>query len=187
MFLVVGLGNPGKDYDGTKHNVGFELVDSLARRLNAPRWKSELRAETCKVKVGNADVLLVKPQTYMNLSGESVQALAHYYKVEPASVIVAHDELDFEPGTVKLKVGGGHGGNNGLRSIIAHLGADFVRLRIGIGKPPQSDRGADWVLSRFNKATRPLIDDALIKADQAIESIIVNGVAKAMNAINQAG
>ncbi len=185
MFLVVGLGNPGKDYDGTKHNVGFELVDLLARRLNAPRWKTELKAQTAKVKVGDADVLLVKPQTYMNLSGESVQALAHYYKVSPAQVVVAHDELDFDPGIVKLKVGGGHGGNNGLRSIIAHLGADFVRVRIGIGKPPSAERGADWVLSGFNKSTRPLIDDALIKADQAVEAVIMNGIAKAMNAVNQ--
>ncbi len=185
MFLVVGLGNPGKEYDGTKHNVGFELVDLLARRMNASRWKAELKAETTKVKVADADVLLVKPQTYMNLSGESVQALAHYYKVPPGQVIVAHDELDFEPGVVRMKVGGGHGGNNGLRSIIAHLGADFVRLRIGIGKPPQSDRGADWVLSRFNKVARPLIDDALIKADQAIEAIILKGAAKAMNEINR--
>lgn len=185
MFLVVGLGNPGKDYDGTKHNVGFELVDHLARRMNAPRWKNELKAETCKVKVGDADVLLVKPQTFMNLSGESVQALAHYYKVEPAQVVVAHDELDFEPGQVRVKVGGGHGGNNGLRSIIANLGADFVRIRIGVGKPPQADRGADWVLSRFSKANRPLIDDALIKADQAVEAVILKGAAKAMNEVNR--
>lgn len=187
MFLVVGLGNPGKDYDGTKHNVGFELVDLLARRLNAPRWKAELKAETARVKVGDEDVLLVKPQTYMNLSGESVQALAHYYKVEPAQVVVAHDELDFEPGVVKLKVGGGHGGNNGLRSIISHLGADFVRVRIGIGKPPSADRGADWVLSRFNKASRPLIDDALIKGLEAVEAVIVKGATRAMNEANRQG
>ena len=185
MFLVVGLGNPGKDYDGTKHNVGFELVDLLARRMSAPRWKSELKAETCKVRVGDADVLLVKPQTYMNLSGEAVQALAHYYKVAVAQVVVAHDELDFEPGVVKLKVGGGHGGNNGLRSIMAHLGPDFVRIRIGIGKPPAAERGADWVLSRFSKANRPLIDEALVRADEAVEAIILKGVAKAMNEANR--
>ena len=176
---------PEKDYDGTKHNVGFELVDQIARRSNAPRWKSELKAETCKVKVAATDVLLVKPQTFMNLSGESVQALAHYYKVEQAQVVVAHDELDFEPGMVRVKVGGGHGGNNGLRSIIAHLGADFVRIRIGVGKPPQADKGADWVLSRFNKVSRPLIDDALIKADQAVEAVILKGAAKAMNEVNR--
>jgi PTH1 family peptidyl-tRNA hydrolase len=186
MYLIVGLGNPGKEYDLTKHNVGFELVDMLASRTNATRWKAELKAETARAKMASDDVLFVKPQTYMNLSGEAVQALAHYYKVPVGQIIVAHDELDFEPGVLKIKVGGGHGGNNGLRSIIGQMGADFIRLRIGVGKPPSSDRGADWVLSRFSKQARPLVDEALVRAGEAIESILVQGVGKAMNEVNRA-
>jgi PTH1 family peptidyl-tRNA hydrolase len=186
MFLVVGLGNPGKEYEGTRHNVGFELVDLLAQRLNAPRYKNELKAETAKTRIADEEVMLVKPQTYMNLSGDSVQSLAHYYKVLPARIVVAHDELDFEPGVVRLKIGGGHGGNNGLRSIIANLGADFVRIRIGIGKPPSADRGADWVLSRFDKKSRALIDEALVRGIEAIEAVMVQGAAKAMNEVNRA-
>jgi PTH1 family peptidyl-tRNA hydrolase len=184
MFLVVGLGNPGKEYEGTRHNVGFELVDLLAQRSNAQRYKNELKAETTKTRIAGEEVMLVKPQTFMNLSGDSVQALAHYYKVTPAQIVVAHDELDFEPGVVRLKIGGGHGGNNGLRSIIANLGADFVRIRIGIGKPPSADRGADWVLSRFDKRSRSLIDEALVRSSEAIEAIMVRGAAKAMNEVN---
>ena len=185
MYLVVGLGNPGKEYEGTRHNVGFELVDLLAQRLNAPRYKNELKAETAKARIAGEEVMLVKPQTYMNLSGDSVQSLAHYYKVPLAQIVVAHDELDFEPGIVRMKIGGGHGGNNGLRSIIANLGADFVRIRIGIGKPPSADRGADWVLSRFDKKSRPLIDEALVRGIEAIESTMVLGAAKAMNDVNR--
>lgn len=186
MFLVCGLGNPGARYDRTRHNVGFEVVDALAARYNFPNPKSEKKSVVYRGVMGDTDVLLQKPQTFMNLSGEALGALARYYRVSPERVIVVHDELDFEPGVVRLKRGGGAGGHNGLRSIIQHLsGADFIRVRVGVGKPGPGQPGADWVLSKFAPAERTAIDEAVIVACEAAVQVIDVGVVAAMNDVNR--
>lgn len=184
MILVVGLGNPGKKYDRTKHNVGFEVIDLLASRYRYPVYKSWKKSATAKGLIAGVEVFLSKPQTFMNLSGESVGPQLRFYKEEPSSLIVIHDELDFDPGKVKIKTGGGHGGHNGLRSIMEHVGRDFQRVRIGIGKPPNVGHGADHVLGPFNKETRLLVDEAIEDAAHAAELIIEHGVKEAMSRFN---
>lgn len=185
MWLVVGLGNPGTQYQGTRHNVGFEVIDYLAHHHPFETARRFKKAEVRRGAIDGHAALLAKPQTFMNLSGDAVGALARYYKIEPAAVVVVHDELDYSPGEVRLKSGGGPGGHNGLRSIIAHLGREFVRVRVGVGKPPSSRRGADFVLSRFDKRARQQIDDAVMLAAEAVERTVGEGLSKAMNRINQ--
>lgn len=184
-FLVCGLGNPGRKYDGTRHNVGFEAINRLASRFHFPASKQEKKGEVSRGTMANHQVLLVKPLTYMNLSGECVGPLMRYYRIESNHVIAIHDELDFEPGILRVKSGGGAGGNNGIKSLIQHIGNDFQRIRIGIGKPPPSRDGADWVLSRFAPAERREIDAVLDAAVDALEAILVDGIAAAMNRFNQ--
>ena len=186
MWLLVGLGNPGRQYEGTRHNVGFDVVDHLAATHGFGRLKKwAANAEVVKGVLGSEEVVLVKPLTFMNLSGEAVGAVAGFYKVPLERLVVVHDELDFEPGVVRLKVGGGHGGHNGLRSIAAHLGAEFVRVRLGIGKPPSAQQGADYVLSRFDGASKPLIQQAVEQAASALETIVRDGVQLAMGRFNR--
>lgn len=185
MQLVVGLGNPGPQYDGTRHNIGFEVVDCLAARYRFDAPRNAKNAMVNKGRIQGQDVLLVKPQTYMNRSGDSVGALARYYKVEPGAVIVVHDELDFVPGEVRLKPHGGAGGHNGLRSLIEHIGKEFPRIRMGVGKPASAAHGADYVLSRFDKGSRVAMDEAVVVACEAVEAIVVDGLAAAMNRFNQ--
>lgn len=185
MFVVVGLGNPGSRYEKTRHNVGFRVIDHLLERHGFPTLRRQKRANVSRGAVGDRAVLLAKPETYMNLSGEAVVGLLSYYKVEPANLVVVHDELDFEPGCVRVKNGGGHGGHNGLRSIVSHIGPDFVRVRMGIGKPPPNCDGADYVLGRVDKASKPLIDEAVVTAADAVESIIHDSVQTAMNRFNR--
>jgi peptidyl-tRNA hydrolase, PTH1 family len=183
VFLVVGLGNPGREYEKTRHNVGFEAVDGLQAERGFAAWKTSGNAEVARGKVGSVDTLLLKPQTYMNLSGEAVGSVMRFYKVAESELIVVHDELDFEPGILKVKVGGGHGGNNGVKSIISHCGREFVRVRVGIGKP-RGD-GANWVLGRFDKSERELVESALQLAKQAVLTVIEKGVQTAMNEFNR--
>lgn len=185
MQLVVGLGNPGSEYVGTRHNIGFEVIDHLAAQHRFDASRSFKNAEVAKGRIAGEDVLLVKPLTYMNLSGDAVGAIARFYKVETPQIIVVHDELDFAPGDVRLKIAGGHGGHNGLRSIMAHMGAEFVRVRMGIGKPSKSAQGADYVLSRFDTSSRKAMDEAVVAAAQAVEAVLTKGAAAAMNAINR--
>ena len=185
MHLIVGLGNPGRQYDGTRHNIGFEVVDLLAQRWRMPAMRESNSAHVARGTMGKHDVLLVKPQTFMNLSGDAVGALMRFYKETPGNVIVVHDELDFAPGEVRLKSGGGHGGHNGLRSLVAHITADYPRIRIGIGKPPPGAVGANYVLSRFAKSERALMDEAAIIAMDAVETILDIGIAASMNRFNQ--
>lgn len=185
MHLLIGLGNPGAEYAGTRHNIGFEVIDWLAQHHHFPSLRVAKNAETSKGKIAGNDVLLVKPLTFMNLSGDAVGALARYYKCEPEQLIVIHDELDFDVGVVRVKKGGGAGGHNGLRSIAAHVGNEFVRIRIGIGKPPNASSGANYVLSRFDGASRSVMTQATETAAAAIEMILQKGVAPAMNHFNQ--
>lgn len=185
MRLVVGLGNPGSQYDDTRHNIGFAIIDHLARqhRFDSPRvWK---KAEVYRGTLGAHEVLLVKPMTFMNLSGESVSAILRFYKLSPQDVIVIHDELDFTPGRVRLKPGGGHGGHNGLRSIAQHIGSDFCRIRVGIGKPGRASQGAGYVLARFDATDRLLLEPAIEAAATAAVSVVVDGLQRAMNTFNR--
>jgi PTH1 family peptidyl-tRNA hydrolase len=183
--LVVGLGNPGEEYDKTRHNVGAEVVDILARRHGGKLRKQKERSLADEVNVGGKRMALAIPLTYMNLSGEAVAPLVRRYGVEPGQLVVVQDEMDFELGRLQVKNGGGLAGHNGLKSIVAHLHTqDFVRVRIGIGKPPGSRQGADHVLRRFSKAERKEIDVVLEEAADAVELILAEGVDAAMNQVN---
>lgn len=191
MHLVVGLGNPGKKYERNRHNVGFMVVERLARAHGLPDFKEKFSAVWTKgeIAAGGARhaVALLEPQTYMNLSGDSVQPAAAFLKVEPARVIVVHDELDLSWRDVRLKVGGGHAGHNGLRSIIQRLGTpEFVRVRVGVGRPPPGFRGdvADFVLADFDALERSELADVVDRAVTAIERVVADGLAAAMNAVN---
>ena len=184
-LLVVGLGNPGEEYDKTRHNVGAEVVEILARRHGGKLRKQKERSLTDEVNVGGRRMALAIPMTYMNLSGEAVAPLVRRYGVEPTQLVVVQDEMDFELGRLQVKNGGGLAGHNGLKSIVAHLHTqDFVRVRIGIGKPPGSRQGADHVLRRFSKAERKEIDVVLEEAADAVELILAEGVDVAMNRVN---
>jgi len=185
-FLVVGLGNPGKEYTRTRHNVGEEAVALLAQRIGEKMKAGRDRALVADGRLHGKRVVLAFPITYMNLSGEAVRALTRRHKVDdPAQLIVVHDELDLEPGVVRVKVGGGLAGNNGLRSITQHLHTqDYVRVRIGIGKPPSKERGADHVLSRMGANERQLLDDAIVRAADAVEAIVAEGTDAAMQRYN---
>lgn len=183
MLFVVGLGNPGTEHVATRHNIGFEVVERLADRHGYPRPRRFKNADVYRGTIKGHDALLIRPLTYMNLSGDAVGSIVRYYKGEERDVIVIHDELDFEPGEVRVKLGGGHGGHNGVRSVASHLGRDFVRVRVGIGKPP-AGRGATHVLSRFDALDRRIVDDAVEDSADAVEMIIDKGVQKAMNRYN---
>ncbi|MCU0311321.1 MAG: aminoacyl-tRNA hydrolase [Acidimicrobiales bacterium] len=185
-LLVVGLGNPGREYAGSRHNVGFEVVDLLARRHGATLKPGRERSLVGEVRIDGARVALAEPSTYMNLSGEAVAPLVRRYGIDdPAHLVVVHDELDLPLGRVKVKSGGGLAGHNGLRSIKAHLHtADFVRIRIGVGKPPTKEQGADHVLRRLGKAERAELDVAVEEAADAVEAILADGVDAAMSSVN---
>ena len=185
-LLVVGLGNPGREYAGSRHNVGFEVVDLLARRHGASLKAGKERSLVAEVRVGGERVALAEPTTYMNLSGEAVAPLVRRFGIDdPARLVVVHDELDLPLGRMKVKVGGGLAGHNGLRSIKAHLHtADFVRIRIGVGKPPTKEQGADHVLKRVAKSERAELDVVVEEAADAVEAILAVGVEAAMNVVN---
>lgn len=185
-LLVVGLGNPGNEYDGTRHNVGFAVIDLLERRHNGRLKSGKERALVDEIRIEQKRVALAKPTTFMNLSGESVSPLVRRFGIEdPRSLVIVHDELDLPTGTVRIKIGGGLAGHNGLRSIKAHLHDDaFVRIRIGVGKPPSKEHGADHVLKRVGRADRELLDVAIELAADAVEAIAADGPDAAMNHVN---
>jgi PTH1 family peptidyl-tRNA hydrolase len=185
-LLVVGLGNPGKEYEGTRHNVGFDVVELLARRHNGRLKAGKERALVDEVRIDGQRVALAMPTTFMNLSGESVAPLVRRFGItDNAALVIVHDELDLATGVVRVKVGGGLAGHNGLRSIKAHLHADdFVRVRIGVGKPASKEQGADHVLKRVGKADRELLAIAIEIAADAIEAIVREGTDAAMNSVN---
>ena len=184
--LIVGLGNPGKKYARTRHNVGTDAIEVLAKRLGVSLKVGRDRAQIAETRINGKAAVLAIPTTYMNDSGEAVGPLARRYKIEdPANIIVVHDELDLEPGILRLKVGGGLAGHNGLKSISAHLHTDdYVRVRIGVGKPSSKDVGADHVLSSIPAAERRILDVAVEVSVDAIESIISGGIAAAMQDFN---
>jgi PTH1 family peptidyl-tRNA hydrolase len=189
MLLIVGLGNPGPRYAATRHNVGFRVIDELARQCGVPAsaFKERFHGEVASARLGNADLLLLRPQTFMNESGRSVQAACTFYKVKPSELIVAHDELDVPFSEVRLKQGGGDGGNRGIRSVTSALGPDYVRIRLGIGRPPPDFRGdvADFVLQAFASTELASVDQMVARAAEAVSLVTSLGLEKAMNRINQ--
>lgn len=185
-LLVVGLGNPGPEYAGSRHNVGFDVVTLLADRHGGRLRRGRERALVDEVRIGTARVALAQPQTYMNESGSSVGPLVRRFGIEdPAHLVVVHDELDLALGRLKVKLGGGLAGHNGLRSIRAHLHSDaFARVRIGVGKPPTKEQGADHVLRRVGKAERKVLDEVVAIAADAVELILSSGAEAAMTRYN---
>lgn len=185
MWLVVGLGNPGSKYEGTRHNIGFAVETELRLRANAPAPKAKLGGETSDGTLGGTRVVFLRPMEFMNLSGQAVGRTAQFWKIEPAQVVVVHDELDVPFKYLKLANGGGPGGHNGLKSIIAHLGSkDFPRVRVGIGRPPPPRDPADYVLGRFAPAEQRDLPAVIDRAADAVEAILGKGLTPAMNAFN---
>lgn len=161
MKLLVGLGNPGTKYARNRHNIGFMALEAIGEAHGFGPWRSRFQGEISEGRLGTEKVLLLKPQTFMNLSGDSVQSAAAFYKLAPADIIVLHDELDLAPGKLRVKTGGGHAGHNGLRSISAHLGPDFTRVRIGIGHPGDKRLVSNYVLADFAKADADWLEPLL--------------------------
>jgi peptidyl-tRNA hydrolase, PTH1 family len=186
--MIAGLGNPGPEYAQTRHNAGFWTVDLLAER-HGGRFRVERKfgAEMATIAIEGIEVLLLKPQTFMNRSGAPVQAAAAYLKVPVAQILVAHDELDLPPGEARLKEGGGHGGHNGLRSLIAHLGPDFWRLRLGIGHPGNRAEVIDYVLNRPSREDESLIREAVAAAADVLPILLASGEQAAMNKLHSRG
>jgi PTH1 family peptidyl-tRNA hydrolase len=186
--IIVGLGNPGPEHALTRHNAGFWFVDALARAHGTQfRAHSRYHGEVARVMVGGREITLLKPQTYMNRSGISVRSLVDYTKAPVAEVLVAHDELDLPPGTARLKFGGGHGGHNGLRDTITHCGADFWRLRIGIGHPGDRDQVIDYVLQRATPADEQAIVASIGASLEMLPTFLQDGAEKAMKLLHTQG
>ena len=184
MLLVVGLGNPGREHARNRHNAGWMVVDELARR-HSGSWRSKFSGQMAEVRVGDEKVALLKPETYMNDSGRSVGPAAAFFKLEPAHVVVVHDEGDFDLGRLELKEGGGLAGHNGLRSIADHLGTqEFLRLRIGVGRPERGDPRplADWVLANFEPHEHA--EQIVARAADAVEALVADGLTQAQTRIN---
>ena len=183
MKLFVGLGNPGGKYAGNRHNIGFMVLDCIAEDQGFGPWKSKFQAELCDGKFGSAKVILLKPQTFMNNSGQSVGEAMRFYKLTPQDVVVFHDELDLAPGKVRVKQGGGHAGHNGLRSIHAHIGPDYQRVRLGIGHPGHKDRVSGYVLQDFAKAEQGWLDDVLRGSSDGAAHLADGDSGRFMNAV----
>ncbi|MBI1862436.1 MAG: aminoacyl-tRNA hydrolase [Deltaproteobacteria bacterium] len=180
--VLVGLGNPGPKYAKTRHNIGFEVIDILAKRLGVSAFQSKFQSHLADATAAGIRVLLVKPQTFMNISGQAVREVTSFYKLEPEKVIVIYDDLDLPATELRIRKFGGPGGHNGVTSIIESLGSDrFPRVRIGIGRGSEA---ADHVLSEFSKAERAQFDEAITRAADAVESILKDGIDKAMNQFN---
>ena len=185
-WLVVCLGNVGDQYDNTRHNIGFEVADELAERKNIPVQKLKHKALTNTTEIGGKKVLLMKPVTYMNLSGEAAGEAARFYKVPPERVLVVCDDVALPAGKLRIRKGGSAGGHNGLKSLIQHLGTDqFPRVRIGVGQKPHPDYDmADWVLGKFQGEDRKTMDAAVKRAADAVECLLREGADRAMNKFN---
>lgn len=185
MFMIVGLGNPGKAYENTRHNVGFWVIEKIAEKLNIKVDKKQGKALVQIAYWDGKKVLLVKPQTFMNLSGQAVMELLNYYQDQIEDLIIIHDDLDLPPGQLRFKKGGGTGGHNGLKSIVQYLNSqDFDRLKIGIGRPQHSDV-KDFVLTGFSKEERVEVDKEVEKAVEGIKIWMLEGIDRAMNGFNQ--
>lgn len=185
LYVIVGLGNPGKTYSNTRHNVGFDTLDILAERNNIKINKIKFKSVYGEGNINGEKVLLVKPQTYMNNSGETVRDIANFFKLNPKEIIVIVDDIDIEFASVRVRQKGSAGSHNGLKSIIYLLGSDdFPRIKIGIGKKHESQNLADFVLSRFSKDERKIIEESLVYSAEAVETIIKDGIEASMNKFN---
>lgn len=186
MYLIVGLGNPGREYEMTRHNIGFEVIDYIADKNKIKVKKLKFKGLFEKTTLYGEDVILLKPQTYMNLSGESVRDFASFYKIPPEKIIIISDDINLDEGRIRIRESGSAGGHNGLKSIIYQLNSDkFIRIRVGVGKKEHENQDlADFVLSRFTKEQIPILEKAIINADAAIQEIMQKSVASAMNKYN---
>ncbi len=185
VYLIVGLGNPGREYKSNRHNVGFMIIDRLAARLNAQGMRLQSKAIVTSAAHHERKLFLAKPQTFMNLSGQAVQGLVRFYKTPLSQLLVAHDDLDLPLGVIRLRPGGGAGGQKGMLSIIEHLGTQhFPRLRFGIGRPPGRMDPADYVLQDFSSEELPLVSETLDRAVEAILTFVLEGLNAAMNRFN---
>ena len=186
MYLIVGLGNPGQQYAGTRHNVGFMIVDYLAEKNNLTFTDSRWKAAVAKGVIWDMSVILLKPQTFMNLSGTSVAQAAHFYKLQPAKIIIIHDDLDIEFGRIKIVSGGGDGGHKGIRSITDHLGTkNFPRIKVGIGRPPSPLLPEKYVLAKFDPAEKEVLEQNMSVVSEGMRILLQQGIAAAMTVINQ--
>ncbi|WP_159587057.1 aminoacyl-tRNA hydrolase [Chelativorans xinjiangense] len=186
MLLIAGLGNPGRQYENYRHNVGFMAADAIFRRHSFSPWSKKFSALVCEGRLGGEKVLLIKPQTYMNLSGQAIGEAMRFYKLEPADLIVLYDELDLAPAKVRVKVGGGAGGHNGIRSIDAHCGKDYRRVRIGIGHPGDKARVTGHVLGDFAKADRDWLEPLLEAIADNAEMLVKGDDSGFMNKVSLA-
>lgn len=186
MIIVAGLGNPGREYENTRHNIGFSMLDRIAKHLNIDILEKKHKALIGKGVLGGDKVILVKPQTYMNLSGESIREVCDYYKVDPENdLIIIYDDVSLDVGKLRIRGKGSAGGHNGIKSIISHLGTEkFNRIRVGIGDKPKGYDLADYVLGHFTKEEQSILDDAGLKMPKAIECIVNEGIESAMNKFN---
>ena len=186
MYLVAGLGNPGKQYEMTRHNIGFHTIDYIADKLKVKVKKLKFKALYGECEIAGEKVLLVKPQTFMNLSGESIGEFAQFYKLSPQNIIIINDDISLDTGRIRVRPKGSAGGHNCLKSIIYHLRSDeFPRVKMGVGAPKHEGYDlADFVIGRFTKDEIPIMEDAIIKAALAVEEIIKNGTSSAMNKYN---
>ncbi len=186
MYLIVGLGNPGKQYEMTRHNIGFHTIDYIANNKNVKVNKLKFKALYGETNIGGEKVYLVKPQTFMNLSGDSVVEFSRFYKIPPENIIVINDDISLDTGRIRVRAKGSAGGHNGLKSIIYQLQSDnFPRVKMGVGAPTHEDYDlADFVLGRFTKDEIPVMEDAIVKASKAAEEIITHNVQSAMNKYN---
>lgn len=184
-YLIIGLGNPGREYKDNRHNIGFMLIDRLAVRIDARGIKLQSKAIVTSGFYEERKLILAKPQTYMNLSGQSVQGLLHFYKIPSENLMVAHDDLDLPLGTIRIRPGGGAGGQRGMASTIERLGTkDFPRLRLGIGRPPGRMAPADYVLQNFSRAEMLIVSETLDRAADAALTFVTEGLNAAMNRFN---
>lgn len=186
MKVLVGLGNPGEKYEGNRHNIGFMAIDAIAARHGAGQWRKRFQGLASEVDIGRVRYLLLKPMTYMNESGRAVSEAIRFYKISPADVIVFHDEIDLEPGKLRVKFGGGHAGHNGLKSISAHIGNDYQRVRIGVGHPGNRDAVAHYLLHDFARADRDWLAPLLDSIAQATPYLVAGQDSKFMNDVARA-
>lgn len=183
MKLIVGLGNPGAKYAHNRHNIGFMAVDEIAAAHGFSPWRAKFQGQVSEGRIGSDKVILLKPETFMNLSGQAVGEAARFHKIDPADVIVFHDELDLAPTKIRVKTGGGHAGHNGLRSIHQHIGPDYDRVRMGVGHPGHKDAVAGYVLRDFPKADAAWLDDELRGIADGIADLVAGDSAKFLNTI----
>jgi PTH1 family peptidyl-tRNA hydrolase len=185
LTMIAGLGNPDERYERTLHNAGFWFVDALARdRHEAFRYEKRFDAEICRIRLAGEDVWLVKPQSYMNLSGAPIRGMLDYYRLSVDDLLVAHDEIDLPPGTVRLKKGGGHGGHNGLRDTISHCGADFMRLRLGVGHPGDKSKVTSYVLNRGPSEVEAAVEREIDTALRVMPLLAESGLNAAMKELH---